>query len=136
MRSLTPVRTGVRQENVPVSISGLTAAGRATLPPAGVMGSRPGISFESSAASCRCLGTVSRQRLACDDYLAILTIIFAAFGLWTLLKDQSAKGINGSAYLNIAKIFEGAIVGSTCMGLRSQVRRSPSIDSFSASKVA
>lgn len=42
---------------------------------------------------------------------ASLAIVFAGFGLWATLGTQNKIG--GESYLDIAKIFAGAIVGST-----------------------
>ena len=55
---------------------------------------------------------------------AVLTIIFAAFGLWAILGPEAAKGggVQGAAYLDIAKIFAGAIVGSASVAVASAVR--------------
>jgi hypothetical protein len=52
---------------------------------------------------------------------SLLTIVFAAFGLWAVSSDP--KGINGAAYLDIAKIFAGAIVGSASVAASSTIRR-------------
>jgi hypothetical protein len=57
---------------------------------------------------------------------AVLTVIFAAFGLWALLSGhgdgKDAKSVNGQAYLDIAKIFAGAIVGSASVAVASTRR--------------
>jgi len=50
----------------------------------------------------------------------ILAVVFGAFGLWAILGSQSDK-ISGEGYLDIAKIFAGAIVGaSTATALRGK----------------
>jgi len=59
----------------------------------------------------------------------VLSVVFAAFGLWAILGlgDAEAKAISGTAYLDIAKIFAGAIVGSTSVAITSSIRR-PSVN--------
>ena len=56
-----------------------------------------------------------------------LTIVFGAFGLWALSgRIPGAKGpdaINGQSYLDIAKIFAGAIVGSAGAAAVKETRR-------------
>jgi hypothetical protein len=52
---------------------------------------------------------------------SFLTIVFAGFGLWALLSPRGAS-INGQAYLDIAKIFAGAIVGSASVAAVSTTR--------------
>ena len=56
---------------------------------------------------------------------AVLAIVFAAFGLWAL-SSPNAKELGGGAYLDIAKIFAGAIVGSTGAAATTALRRQSS----------
>jgi hypothetical protein len=63
---------------------------------------------------------------------AVLTIVFAAFGLWALVAagrgSVGGQKVDGSAYLDIAKIFAGAIVGSasvTATTARSIIKSAP-----------
>jgi hypothetical protein len=51
-----------------------------------------------------------------------LCVVFAAFGLWAVLGERTA--IHGQSYLDIAKIFAGAIVGSTGAVVSSALARS------------
>ena len=56
---------------------------------------------------------------------AILAFAFAALGLWALLGSsavESALGKQSSGFLDIAKIFAGAIVGSATAAVASGAR--------------
>jgi hypothetical protein len=58
---------------------------------------------------------------------AALTVVFAGFGLFALSsKAPTGLGSGGNAYLDIAKIFAGAIVGSSSAAITSSLRRQPS----------
>ena len=55
---------------------------------------------------------------------AILAFAFAALGLWPILGQQSVKESLGSqGFLDIAKIFAGAVVGSATAVVASGARR-------------
>ncbi len=55
---------------------------------------------------------------------AILACAFAALGLWAVLGQQNVKeGLGSQGFLDIAKIFAGAIVGSATVVVASGVRR-------------
>lgn len=58
--------------------------------------------------------------------LAIMAIIFAVLGLFALQSNSpAAKGLKNQsdAFLDVAKIFAGAIVGSTGAAVGSRIRR-------------
>ena len=65
------------------------------------------------------LESVSPVTLIC----AILTIAFASFGLIIIHKEGKGD-INPTAYLDIAKIFAGAIVGSASAAMVHTAKRS------------
>ncbi len=55
---------------------------------------------------------------------AILACAFAALGLWAVLGQQNIKeGLGSQGFLDIAKIFAGAIVGSATAMVASGSRR-------------
>jgi hypothetical protein len=56
---------------------------------------------------------------------AILTCVFAALGLWALLgAPEAAKTtLNNQGFLDIAKIFAGAIAGSTTTAITSTLKK-------------
>ncbi len=54
----------------------------------------------------------------------ILAFAFAALGLWAIQGQQNIKeGLGGQGFLDIAKIFAGAIVGSATAVVASGARR-------------
>ena len=55
---------------------------------------------------------------------AILTFSFAALGLWAILggSPETQKALSGQGFLDIAKIFAGAIVGSATSAAASSLR--------------
>jgi hypothetical protein len=58
---------------------------------------------------------------------AILAFAFAALGLWATLSSNAAKNnLGGQGFLDIAKIFAGAVVGSTTASMTSLARRGKS----------
>lgn len=66
----------------------------------------------------RLLEPVSGLTLVC----AVLAIIFGLLGLWANSGAGAANAANTSGWLDVAKVFAGAVVGSTGAGVVSSVR--------------
>ena len=54
----------------------------------------------------------------------ILTVVFGVLGLWATLGSESTKqSLIGPGFLDIAKIFAGAMVGSASANITSSLKR-------------